>query len=45
MCNNNIKPELSVLNFKKLFFQNLKPYGLADLTASTASNDYPHKRL
>jgi len=26
-------------------FQNSKPYAIADLTASTASNALPHKRL
>jgi len=28
-----------------LKFQNLKPSGIADLTASIASNAQPHKRL
>jgi len=50
-------PKLSVKNFEKIVFifylrmliyfkfQNLKPFGIADLTASTASNVLPHKQL
>jgi len=33
------------MNYFDLYFQNLKPFGIADLTASTASDAIPHSWL
>ncbi len=54
---NYILPNVSVSNLKNIFFiipiefyrflifLNLKPFGLADLTASTVLDAVPHRRL
>jgi hypothetical protein len=50
------KPKMSVSNFKKVmffnlrnsidsYFYNLKPFGLADLTTSTVLDAVPHSAL